>query len=77
MPTLRGGCEKQAKGGKGMGIVEVQTAVLGVVNDQASMASRISITRGMSWASVQERCTFRVGRRGGGLSHAKDNDGSR
>jgi hypothetical protein len=27
MPTLYGGCEKQVKGEKGMGIVEVQTAV--------------------------------------------------
>lgn len=50
--------------------------VLGVVNDQASMASGMSSTRGMSRASVQVRCMSRVVRRGGGLSHGKDNYGS-
>lgn len=51
--------------------------VLGVVNDQALMASGISNTRGVSWASIQGHCTSHVGRRDGGLSDAKDNYGSR
>jgi hypothetical protein len=50
---------------------------LGLADDQTSMASRISSTRGVSQASVQGCCTSRVGRRGGGLSHAKDSYGSR